>query len=109
MDKPKYEKMYYAIGEVADMFHVNASLLRHWEDEFDTIHPKKSDRGERKYTKEDIDAVKLVYHLVKERGYKLKAAQKVIKDKKKETQDQMEMIDSLQDVKSFLLDLTKKL
>jgi len=103
------EKLYYSIGEVADKFHVAASLLRYWENEFPSIKPKKNSKGDRKYTKEDIEAVKLVYHLVKERGYKLKAAQQVIKDRKKVVEDQMQMIHSLENVKSFLTDLKNKI
>jgi DNA-binding transcriptional MerR regulator len=103
------EKLYYSISEVAEKFHVASSLLRYWESEFPSIHPKKNKKGDRKYTKEDIEAVELVYHLVKERGYKLKAAQQVIKDKKKVIVDQMEMIHSLENVKTFLTDLKNKI
>ena len=103
------EKLYYSIGEVAERFHVAASLLRYWEHEFPSIQPKKNNKGDRKYTKEDIEAIQLVYHLVKERGYKLKAAQQVIKDKKKVMEDEMQMIHSLENIKSFLLDLKNKL
>ncbi len=103
------EKLYHSISEVATIFNVASSLLRYWENEFPSISPKKSSKGDRKYTKEDIKSIQLVYHLVKERGYKLKSAQQVIKDKKKETENQMEMIHSLENVKSFLTDLKKKL
>jgi DNA-binding transcriptional MerR regulator len=103
------EKLYYSIGEVAERFRVAASLLRYWEDEFPSIKPKKNNKGDRRYTKEDIEAIQLVFHLVKERGYKLKAAQQVIKDKRKIVEDQMQMIHSLQNVKSFLTDLKNKI
>jgi DNA-binding transcriptional MerR regulator len=102
-------KLYYTIREVAERFRVAASLLRYWEEEFPTIKPKKNNKGDRRYTKEDIEAIQLVFHLVKERGYKLKAAQQLIKDKKKSVEDQMQMIHSLENVKSFLTDIKNKI
>ena len=64
-------KLYYSISEVAGMFDVNESLLRFWEKEFPQLRPKKGGRGIRQYRKEDIETVKLIYHLVKERGMTL--------------------------------------
>ena len=64
-------KLYYSISEVAQMFDVNESLLRFWEKEFPQLSPKKGSRGVRQYRKEDIETVKLIYHLVKERGMTL--------------------------------------
>tara|TARA_B100000809_G_C14839061_1_gene424003 strand:- start:39 stop:362 length:324 start_codon:yes stop_codon:yes gene_type:complete len=103
------EKLYYSIGEVAASLHVAASLLRYWEKEFPSIKPKKNSKGDRKYTKEDIKSVEIVYHLVKERGYKLKAAQQVIKEQKKIVEDQMQLINSLEDIKTFLNDIKDKI
>ena len=62
----KVEKLYYSIGEVAEMFHVNTSLIRFWEKEFDIIKPKKNKKGNRLFTKEDIDNFHIIYHLVKD-------------------------------------------
>ena len=64
------EKKYYTIGEVANIFNVATSLIRFWESEFDLIKPKKNRKGNRQFTKEDIQNVKLIYHLVKEKGFK---------------------------------------
>ena len=61
-------KVYYSIGEVADMFGVNTSLIRFWEKEFDVIKPHKNKKGNRQFTKADIDNFHLIYHLVKEKG-----------------------------------------
>ena len=75
-------KLYYSISEVAQMFDVNESLLRFWEKEFPQLSPKKGSRGVRQYRKEDIETVKLIYHLVKERGMTLPGARQRMKDNK---------------------------
>ncbi len=103
------EKKYYAIGEVASMFNVATSLIRFWESEFDLIKPKKNRKGNRQFTKEDIENVKIIYHLVKERGFTLQGAKEMLKNNNDQVKDKMEMIDSLTKVKAFLLDLKKNL
>ena len=72
LDLDDLTKVYYSIGEVADMFNVNASLIRFWEKEFDIIKPKKNKKGNRLFTKEDVNNYQKIYFLVKERGYTLK-------------------------------------
>ncbi|MEM1407020.1 MAG: MerR family transcriptional regulator [Bacteroidota bacterium] len=99
------EKKYYAIGEVADMFKVATSLIRFWESEFDVIRPKKNRKGNRQFTKEDIENVKLIYHLVKEKGFTLQGAKDMLKNDTGEVKDKMEIIDSLNKVRQFLLEL----
>ena len=76
LNTDKELKLYYSIGEVAKMFDVNESLLRFWEKEFPQLNPKKGGRGIRQYRKEDIETVKLIYHLVKERGMTLPGARR---------------------------------
>tara|TARA_X000001036_G_scaffold76880_1_gene68497 strand:- start:2746 stop:3072 length:327 start_codon:yes stop_codon:yes gene_type:complete len=76
------EKLYYSIGEVAKAFKVKTSLLRFWENEFDSIKPKKKQTGTRKYTQKDIESIQLIYHLVKEKGMTLAGAKSSIKEKK---------------------------
>ena len=78
-------KLYYTIGEVADMFGVNTSLIRFWEKEFDVIKPHKNKKGNRQFTKTDIDNFHLIFHLVKEKGMTLKGAQQQLKNRKAET------------------------
>ena len=73
--EPKIEKLFYSIGEVAQMFKVNTSLIRYWEKEFDIIRPKKNKKGNRLFTKEDVENFHVIFHLVKERGMTLKGAQ----------------------------------
>lgn len=103
------EKKYYAIGEVAEMFNVATSLIRFWESEFDVIKPKKNRKGNRQFTKEDIENVRLIYHLVKERGFTLHGAKDMLKNDFNEVQSKMEMIDSLNKVKQFLVELRQKI
>ena len=74
-EKP-IEKLYYSIGEVADIFEVNVSLLRFWEKEFNILKPKKNKKGNRMFTTKDLDNLKIIYHLVKERGYTLEGAKR---------------------------------
>ena len=103
LNKNKDLKLYYSIGEVAQMFNVTETLLRFWEKEFPTIKPQKADRGIRQYTKADIEQVKLVYHLVKERGMTLQGARDMIKrDKSKTVNRSIEVIEKLKDIRSEL-------
>lgn len=99
------EKKYYTIGEVAAMFKVATSLIRFWESEFNTINPKKNKRGNRQFTKDDIEQVKLVFHLVKEKGYTLQGAKDIIYQNKNKATSNLEAIESLKKVKEFLINL----
>lgn len=103
------EKRYYSIGEVADQLQVNPSLLRFWETEFPFIHPKKNKKGERQYNRQDLDMLRLIYELVKEKGYTLQGARDFIKAKEHKVQQNAEIIVSLQKVKAFLTELRDRL
>ena len=103
------EKRYYGIGEVADAFGVNTSLIRFWEKEFDIIQPKKNAKGNRKFTPEDIKNLELIYHLVKERGFTLEGAKIHLKEGKKETLSNFDIIRKLENVKAQLIALKKNL
>lgn len=103
------EKVYFTIGEVADMLNVATSLIRFWESEFDTIKPKKNKKGNRQFTKDDIENIKLVYHLVKEKGYTLQGAKDMLKGNGQTTQDKFTMINSLQEIKAFLIEVRKQI
>lgn len=105
----KVEKLYYSIGEVAKMFDVNTSLIRFWEKEFDIIRPKKNKKGNRFFTVQDIENIKLIYHLVKERGMTLSGAKKKLKDNKEDTHHNFEIIQSLTAIKNMLLELKESL
>jgi DNA-binding transcriptional MerR regulator len=105
----KVEKLYYSIGEVAGIFEVNTSLIRFWEKEFDIIKPKKNKKGNRFFTKQDIDNFHLIYHLVKERGMTLQGAKKKLKDNKEDTINNFEIVKSLNDIKNLLLEIKDSL
>ena len=103
------EKRYYTIGEVADEMGVATSLIRFWETEFDIISPKKNRKGNRQFTKDDIKNVKLIYHLVKERGYTLSGAREFIKSDVGAAMDKVDLIESLKGLRSFLVELRRNL
>jgi len=102
-------KLYYTIGEVSKMFEVNPSLIRFWEKEFSVIKPKKNKKGNRLFTKKDLDQLTLIHHLVKEKGYTLEGARKKMREKKDEKLDEVEMLKSLKKVKAFLESLKDEL
>ena len=96
-------KLYYTIGEVSKMFNVNASLIRFWEKEFDVLQPKKNKKGNRLFTPEDVENLRIIFYLVKERGFTLQGAKIKLKE------NTAELYDSLLKVKTFLVDLKEKL
>jgi len=103
------EKRYYAIGEVAKAFNVNTSLIRFWEKEFDVLKPKKNAKGNRKFTPEDIKNLKLIFYLVKERGFTLEGAKIHLKEEKKKILNNFEIITKLENVKDQLIKLKNQL
>ncbi len=103
------EKQYYSIGEVAAMFQVAPSLIRFWESEFEVLKPKKSKKGNRLFTKSDIENLRLVYHLVKERGYTIQGAREVLKNRSVQTKDKVEIIHSLEKIREFLVSMKSQL
>ncbi len=103
------EKLYYSIGEVAKAFDVNQSLIRFWDKEFDILKPKKNAKGNRMFTPEDIKNLKLIYHLVKERGFTLEGAKTHLKENQQKTLDKFEIITKLKTIKSELLALKNSL
>src|SRR5690554_5885469 len=103
------EKLYYSIGEVAEAFDVNTSLIRFWEKEFDVLKPKKNAKGNRKFTPQDIKNLELIYHLVKERGFTLEGAKTHLRENKQKTLDRFEIIRKLESVKAELLKIKDQL
>lgn len=103
------EKLYYSIGEVAEMFHVAPSLIRFWETEFDIIQPRKNRKGNRQFTKEDIANVRLIYHLVKEKGFTLQGAKEMIRQDAMAVRNKMEVIESLRAIRTFLSEVRDRL
>ena len=113
IDHSRLTKLYYSIGEVADMLDVNTSLIRFWEKEFSTIKPKKNKKGNRLYTVKEIQKIDRIYVLVKEQGYTLDGARKALKSGTTEEQkpihtsskENSEIILRLERVKSKLIEL----
>ena len=105
----KNTKLFYTIGEVSEMFNVNASLIRYWEKEFNVLKLRKNRKGNRLFTPKDIDLLHMIYHLVKERGYTLEGAKKKIQESGDEIQQKLEMVKSLKKMRSFLLELKDNL
>jgi DNA-binding transcriptional MerR regulator len=103
--KPKIEKVFFSISEVAEMFGVNTSNIRFWEKEFDILKPHKNMKGNRMFTKEDIENLKIIYHLLKEKGMTIKGAQKKLKDNKEDTVQNVEVVNKLQFIRQMLIDI----
>ncbi|MDT0606819.1 MerR family transcriptional regulator [Croceitalea rosinachiae] len=103
------EKRYYGIGEVAKAFGVNTSLIRFWEKEFDVLQPKKNAKGNRKFTPEDIKNLKLIHHLVKERGFTLEGAKIHLKEDKHKILSNFDVIEKLQKVRAELVKIKENL
>ncbi|WP_196892344.1 MerR family transcriptional regulator [Aureivirga marina] len=103
------EKRYYRIGEVAQAFNVNASLIRFWEKEFDVIKPKKNSKGNRLFTQNDIKNFQLIFHLVKEKGFTLDGAKKRLKATPDKTKKNFEIISRLEAVKAELIKIREQL
>ena len=103
------EKRYYGIGEVAKAFGVNTSLIRFWEKEFDVLKPKKNAKGNRKFRPEDIKNLQFIFHLVKERGFTLEGAKTHLKEEKKQSLNNFEIVRKLEGVKNQLLKIKENL
>ena len=103
------EKLFYQIGEVSKDLNVNVSLIRFWEKEFDILNPKKNKKGNRLFTQKDFDNLKIIYHLVKERGFTLEGAKKKLKENKEGKTDNLSIIRHLKEIRGFLVNLKEEL
>ncbi len=101
--KPKIEKIFFTIGEVAEMIGENTSLIRYWENQFNVLKPNKNKKGNRLFSKSDIETVKLIHYLVKERGLTLKGAKQKLKENRDETINNYEIVKRLQSVRDELI------
>lgn len=102
-------KLYHSIGEVATAFDVSTSLIRFWEKEFDVLKPRKNKKGDRLFTQEDIKNLHIIFHLLKERGFTIEGAKKKLKENKNDTINQFEIVQSLNKLKSFLIEIKEDL
>lgn len=103
------QKIYHTIGEVAAMFGVNTSLIRFWENEFDILKPQKNKKGNRLFTNEDIENLRIIHTLVKEQGFTLQGAKEKLKHNKDELGNKQKIIQSLEKLKSFLIQIKEEL
>jgi DNA-binding transcriptional MerR regulator len=101
----KVEKLYYPIGEVAELLGVPVSTIRFWENEFDILKPMKNKKGNRLFTSADIKNLKIIHHLLKDEGMTLSGTKKRLSEKWDETDYKFEINESLQNIKSMLLDI----
>jgi DNA-binding transcriptional MerR regulator len=102
-------KLYYSIGEVAKMFGVSKSLIRFWEAEFDSLRPHKNSKGDRRFTKQNIQQFKVIHELVKERGFTIKGAKQELTENKEKYENRENAIQTLTKLRGFLVDLKEKL
>lgn len=102
-------KMYYSMGEVAAMFDVNQSLLRFYEKEFPILQPKKNKKGNRLFTPEDIENLKIIFHLIRDKGYTINGAKDHLRHNTGDIKDTQRVIDSLENIKKFLLEVRDQL
>ena len=105
----KIEKLFYPISEVAQMFNVSVSSIRYWEKEFEILKPKKNKKGNRMFTKKDVDNIRIIYHLTKERGFTLEGAKKKLRENKGDTIDNIEIINHLKNIRKFLIEFRREL
>jgi DNA-binding transcriptional MerR regulator len=103
------EKRYYKIGEVAKAFNLNTSHIRFWEKEFDILKPKKNKKGNRLFTQEDLKNLKLIYHLVKEKGFTLEGAKIKMKENPKKVKNNHEIISRLETIKAELIKIKNQM
>lgn len=101
-------KRYYSISEVADMFGVSKSLIRFWETEFDILKPHKNSKGDRRFTQQNIEQIRDIYHLVKERGFTLSGAKQELKDRHQRDKEKQNVIETLERLKNLLIELKAK-
>lgn len=105
IDIHKLEKLYYSIGEVAEMLGVSKSLIRYWETEFEFLTPRKNKKGDRRFTKENIEQLLIIHHLLKERGFTIEGAKQELKAQKKSLVARQEILSRLTKVREGLTSL----
>lgn len=103
--KGKREKLFYSIGEVADLLGEQTSAVRYWEKEFDIVRPRKNKKGNRLFTPSDIENLKIIHYLLKERGMTIAGVKKKMSDNPRDVRNTHKVIESLQRIKERLIDI----
>jgi len=101
----KVEKLYYQIGEISEMFSEPVSTIRFWENEFEILRPKKNNKGNRLFMQEDIRNLKLIHHLLREKGMTIDGARKYLKNNRSDADYRQEIADTLRNIREMLLDI----
>lgn len=104
-EREEINKIYYTMGEVSAMFDVNQSLLRYYEKEFDILQPKKNKKGNRFFTAEDVENIKVILHLIRDKKFTLEGAKEHMRQNINAAKDQQRIISSLENMKKFLLEV----
>lgn len=102
-------KLYYTMGEITQMFDVNASQIRYYEREFEILQPKKNKKGNRLFSPDDVENLRIIFSLVKDKGFTLQGAKDHLRSNKGEEKENQKVIDSLERLKHFLLEVKEKL
>ena len=108
-DDELYKKQYYTMGAVSEMFHINQSMLRHWENEFDILNPKKNKKGDRYFRPIDVKNLELIYYLIRNRKFTIDGAKNFIKQHKQRAADTFIAVQSLEKLRTFLIELKANL
>ena len=108
-DEILFQKQYYSITEVSEWFHVNPSLLRFWEKEFDILKPRKNRKGDRLFRPEDVKNLRIIYYLLRQQKYSMEGARQFLKDNRKKAETETQLVETLTKFRSFLLELRANL
>ncbi len=103
------KKLYYPIGEVAGWFNVNTSLIRYWEKEFKQLQPRKTRKGDRLFRAQDIEFLKQIYYLLREKKYSIDGAKTYLKNNKEKADKTLSLLTNLKDIRNFLVSLKENL
>lgn len=109
VDTNSLTKLYYSIGEVAEMFDVSTSLIRYWENEFDSLRPHKNSKGDRRFTVQNIEELNTIYHLVKEKGFTLDGAKAELKHIQERALQKKSLVKELTKIQKGLKKLSERL
>ncbi|MDR2910040.1 MAG: MerR family transcriptional regulator [Bacteroidales bacterium] len=107
--QPKIEKVIFSIGEVAQMVGIETSAVRYWGNQFEVLKPQKNKKGNRLFTKDDIELIKLIKYLVRERGLTIKGAKQKLKENREETIQNFEIVKRLHEIKQELMEIRDKI